>query len=110
LLLESEHAAAAGQAGAALVVTRRSMFDDIAWQCLRQRPAGRLAILGNGLFCCRHIRRAGLGEQFIDVGQRQFQLLDLRAQLLRRAPERQPQQLRQSRLERLDRKRFGGDT
>ena len=70
VLAQRPQRAAAGQAGAALVVTRRGVFDDIAWQRLRQLPAARLAILGNGLFRCRHVRRAGLGEQFIDVGQR----------------------------------------
>jgi hypothetical protein len=68
----------------------RGLFHSRARQVFRKRPARWLAPHGirrfgrSGLL---RLRRRGLGDLFLKIAQDQFQLLDCRAQLLRRGTE-----------------------
>ena len=100
ILTELAHRTAAGRAG-----TRCGVLHDIARQRLGQPPAYRLAHVRElACFgrCNVRVFWAGLGQQLVDIGERQLKLLDPRAQLFRRAAERHAQQSGEPRLERLD--------
>ena len=58
------------------------MLDDVAWQSLRQRPAGGLACRYLGLLISGIVGRRDLSQHLVDISQRQLQLLDLITQLL----------------------------
>ena len=58
------------------------MFDNVARQSVRQRPAGGLASRHLGLRISGTVGRRDLAKQLVDVSQRQLQLLDLITQLL----------------------------
>ncbi len=81
---ERAQRAAAGRADAG-----GGMRDHRARQRLRQRPTGRPGRLLRRRFGRRSgaARRRRVGQQFVDIGEGQFELLDPLAQLLRRAAE-----------------------
>jgi hypothetical protein len=77
------------------------MLDHIAWQRLRQPPAGGLApgCFGRGSHGFRRLGRGGFRDLLFQVAQHQLKLLDRAAQLLRRGAEALAQQLGQAQLQ-----------
>ena len=96
VLAQRTQRAAAVRAGAG-----RRMLHHVARQVVGQRLACRLAAGGLCLGWRRRfrLRRRGLGELRLEFFQRQFELLDRAAQLLRRRTEFLAQQPRQPRLQ-----------